>query len=351
MRLFRWPPERTLVVAELSANHGGSLQQALDTIAAAADAGADAIKIQTYTPDTLTLDCDRPEFRITEGPWAGKTLHELYQEAHTPWSWHAELFAAAQRAGVPMFSTPFDANAVELLESLGAPAYKVASFEITDLELLRRVAQTRKPVILSTGMATLAEIATAVATIRQVWAGQDHGIGLLRCVSAYPADPADVHLATIPHLGQTFAAVPGLSDHTLGTAVAVGAVALGARIVEKHFILSRRLGGPDSSFSIEPDEFRALVRDVRTVERALGEIRYGPTTGDRPNLRFRRSIFVVRDVVAGQPLDRTHVRVIRPGDGLPPSALPLVLGRRALRDLSRGTPLRADMVEGLEHMV
>ena len=344
LTLPRTAGDRTLVVAEISANHGGSLDRALQVVEAAAAAGADAIKIQSYTPDTLTLDSDRPEFRIDGGPWGGRTLYQLYQEAHTPPEWFPTLRDAAAALGVPLFSTPFAPATVRFLAEKGASAFKVSSFELTDLELLAAVAATRRPVLLSTGMATAAEIAAAVAQVRQVWAGSDHGLCLLHCVSAYPAAPGDMHLATVADLATRFGVVPGLSDHTLGTAVAVAAVALGARVVEKHFTLRRADGGPDSHFSLEPDELRELVAAVRAVEAAVGSVRYGPKPGEQPSLQFRRSIFLVRDVARGQPLTRADVRVIRPGQGLAPRHLPEVLGRALVRDCPAGTPLSWELL-------
>jgi pseudaminic acid synthase len=333
---------RPLVVAELSANHGGSLARALDTIAAAAEAGADAVKLQTYTPATMTLQSTRPEFRIAGGPWAGRTLWDLYAEAHTPWEWHPELKAAANRLGMPLFSTPFDGSAVDFLEELEVPAYKVASFEITDVELLARIAATGRPVIASTGMASLAEIDRAVHALRDGWAAAGAGapaLALLKCVSAYPAEPRDMNLRTIPHLGAAFGAVPGLSDHTLGVTTAIAAVALGARLIEKHFTLRRADGGPDAAFSLEPPELRALTSAVRDAAAALGEVRYGPVGADAGNRVFRRSLFFVRPVRAGQRIARGDVRAIRPGHGLPPEALPLIEGRRARCDCEAGEPV------------
>lgn len=337
-----------MVVAEISANHGGSLEVALETVRAAARAGADAIKIQTYRPDTITIDAPQGHFVVQGGPWDGRTLHDLYEEAHTPWEWHASLFEVAGEVGVPMFSTPFDPSAIELLESLEVPAYKVASFEIVDLELVRAVARTRKPILMSTGMATLEEIARSVAVVREEWGTDDPGLCLLRCVSAYPASPKDMNLRTIGRLEELFSVVPGLSDHTLGTAVATTAVAFGARVIEKHFTLDRAAGGPDAAFSLEPDELARLVHDVRVASEALGEVRFGPSEGDRASATFRRSIFVVRDVEAGEPFTRDSVRVIRPGHGLPPHLLPLVLGRRARVRCVRGTPLTGECIEGWE---
>ena len=341
-------PQRTLIVAELSANHGGSLKKAIETIRAAAEAGADAIKIQTYTGDTMTLDCEREEYLIHGGLWGGRRLYELYQEAHTPWEWHAELKAAAAEVGLPLFSTPFDRSAVDFLEDLGVPAYKVASFEVTDLELIASIARTRKPIVMSTGMATLGEVGVAVDTVRRVWQGEDRGLVLLKCVSAYPAPPGDMNLATIPHLAEAFHVMAGLSDHTLGTEIAVASVALGARVIEKHFTLCRADSGPDSAFSIEPGELSRLVANVRSVERAIGHVSYGPTNTERPNLAFRRSLVVCAAVKAGEPFTRENLRVLRPGRGLAPSHLDLVLGRVAAADIPFGAPLTRELIQGLE---
>ena len=343
---FEWPPARCMIVAELSANHGGSLDVALETVRAAARAGADAIKIQTYRPDTLTIDAPQGHFVVRGGPWDGRTLFELYQEAHTPWEWHAPIFDVARECGIPALSTPFDLT--ELLEELGAPAHKIASFEIVDLELVRAVARTGTPIIMSTGMATLEEIARSVTAIREAWGDRDPGLALLRCVSAYPARPEDMNLRTIARLEELFSVIPGLSDHTLGTAVATTTIAFGARIIEKHFTLDRSAGGPDASFSLEPDELARLVADVRVASAALGEVRFGPSPGEEESGTFRRSIFVVKDVEAGELFTRESIRVIRPGYGLAPHLLPTVLGRRARVRCPRGTPLTADLVEGLE---
>lgn len=336
------PGEPPYVVAEMSANHGGRLEHALQVLRVARDCGADAVKLQTYTPDTLTIECDRPEFRVGAGsPWEGRTLHELYGEAHTPWEWHADLFAAARDLGITLFSTPFDGAAVDLLEELGAPAHKIASFEVVDLELIERVAATGKPVIMSTGMATLTEIEAAVETVR---ATGNEQLVLLKCTSAYPAPAEQMDLRTIPHLAQAFGVPTGLSDHTLGTAVPVAAVTLGAVLVEKHFCLSRDEGGPDSSFSMEPADLRRLLADTRTAQAALGRVRYAVSERERNSLVFRRSLFVVEDVAAGELLTRRNVRCIRPGHGLAPAELPRVLGRCATTDLTRGTPLDWDHV-------
>ena len=331
-----------LVVAELSGNHKGELSRALALVRAAAAAGADAVKLQTYTADTLTLDHDGPGFRIEGGLWHGRTLHDLYREAHTPWDWHGALFAEGRRLGLLVFSTPFDETAVTLLESLGAPAYKIASFELVDLPLIQRVSATGKPMILSTGMATLEEIGRAVAAARAAGARE---LALLHCVSGYPAPAADYHLRTIPTLAGTFEVVAGLSDHTLGTATAVAAVALGAAIVEKHFTLSRAEGGSDAAFSLEPAELAALVEGCRTAWQAMGEARFGCQPSEQANLIFRRSLYAVADIPVGSVLSRESVRSIRPGFGLPPAELPRVLGRRVRVAVARGTPLSWDLLE------
>jgi N-acetylneuraminate synthase len=330
--------------AEVSANHNHSFERAAAIVRAAAHAGADAVKLQTYTPDTLTIDCDREWFKVPgRTPWEGRRLYELYSEAFTPWEWHAKLRDIARGAGLEFFSTPFDDSAVEFLESRGVNLYKVASFEAIDIPLLRKIASTGKPVIASTGMASLAEIEELVRTLR------DHGtrnLVLLKCTSAYPARPEEMNLRTIPHLAATFGVVAGLSDHTMGSSVAVAAVALGARVIEKHFTLRRADGGPDSSFSMEPDEFAAMVRDIRNAEAALGDVRYQLTGEEARSLVFRRSLFVVKNVARGEPFTPDNVRVIRPGHGLHPRHLAEVLGRRASADIARGTPLDWGLLEG-----
>lgn len=330
------------VVAELSANHGQDLSVAESVVRAAAEAGADAVKVQTYTPDTITIDVRTGPFRIADGtPWGGAVLHDLYREAHLPWAWHAPLQALATSLGLHWFSTPFDASAVDLLESLDVPAYKVASFELVDIPLIERIAATGKPLILSTGMATLEEIEEAVRAARSAGADQ---IALLRASSAYPAPAAELDLRSLPYLAERFGVVVGLSDHTLGTAVPVAAVALGASIIEKHLTLSRRTRGPDVAFSLEPAEFAAMVEAVRVAESALGGVRFGPTASEEPSLPFRRSLFVVEDVRAGTPFTLTNVRSIRPSGGLHPRHLPAVIGRVATRDITRGTPLSWDLL-------
>jgi pseudaminic acid synthase len=334
------PGHPPYVIAELSANHGQQLERALELVGLAADAGADAVKLQTYTPDTITLASDKPWFRIASGTrWDGRTLHDLYAEAYTPWEWHADLKAEADRRGIHLFSSPFDSMAVELLEGIGVPAYKIASFELVDLGLIRLVASTGKPMIMSTGMATLAEIEEAVVTAREAGATQ---IALLKCTSAYPAPPEEANLRTIPHLAAAFDLPVGLSDHTMGSAVPIAAVAVGAVIVEKHMTRARADGGPDGAFSTEPEEFAEMVRGIRHAASALGVVSYTATEHEAGSRRLRRSLFVVADVARGEPFTAENVRSIRPGDGLHTRHLDEVIGRRAARDVERGSPLRWD---------
>jgi N-acetylneuraminate synthase len=327
----------TYVIAELSANHNQSFDQAVELIKAAKECGADAVKLQTYTPDTITIDADGPLFtHAVDSLWAGTRMYDLYREAYTPWEWQPKLKAIADELGLDLFSTPFDPTAVDFLERMDVPAYKVASFELVDLPLIEKIACTGKPIIMSTGMATLAEIADAVEAARHAGAGS---LALLKCTSAYPAAPDEMNLRTIPHLADAFGVPVGLSDHTLGIAVPVAAVALGACVIEKHFTLSRAEPGPDSAFSLEPHEFRDMVQGVRTAERALGTIHYGLSGKDQSSRAFRRSLFVVKDVKAGEPFTEENVRSIRPGHGLPPKFLGAIVGRRASADLAPGTPL------------
>jgi len=336
------PGHPVFVVAEMSANHGGDFDRAVALIRAMKESGADAVKLQTYTADTLTLKSGKEHFRIGRGTvWEGRTLYDLYEEAHTPWDWHKRLMEAAAEEGLEFFSTPFDDISVDFLEELNVPAYKIASFEIVDIPLIMRVAATGKPLILSTGMATRGEIREAVS------AGAGEGcdcMALLKCASAYPASCEDMNLRTIPDMAREFGTIVGLSDHTLGTAVPVAAVALGACIVEKHFTLSRNVRGPDSAFSLEPSEFRQMVDAVRMVEKALGDVSYEPTEHEKASRLFRRSLFVVQDVKAGEPFTEQNVRSIRPGYGLPPKYLDIVLKKRAARNITRGMPLSWDVL-------
>ena len=335
------PEHPPFVIAELSGNHNGELARALALVDAAAEAGADAVKLQTYTADTITLDHDGPGFHIEGGLWHGRTLHDLYREASTPWDWHAALFARAAEHGLICFSSPFDPTAIDLLESLHAPAYKIASFEAVDLPLVARAAATGKPLIISTGMASPEEVADALQTAR---AAGDGGVALLHCTSAYPARMVDARLRMIPHLAERFGCVAGLSDHTPGVTAAVAGVALGACIVEKHLTLSRADGGPDAEFSLEPHEFAALTRACRDAWEALGDPAWTRAAAEDANRQFRRSLYVVRDVQAGAILTEADVRSIRPGYGLPPKHLPEVLGQCVARPLKRGEPVAWDML-------
>ena len=332
----------TYIVAELSANHCQSFGRAVELINKAKEVGADAVKLQTYTPDTMTINVDADLFRHGEGTlWAGRTLYDLYSEAYMPWEWQPKLKKIADEIGIDLFSTAYDPTAVDFLEEMGVPVHKVASFEIVDIPLIERMARTGKPLIISTGMATLGEIEEAVQAAQRAGATQ---IALLKCTSAYPAPPEEMNLRTIPHLAEAFGVPVGLSDHTLGIAVPVAAVALGACIVEKHFTLSRDVPGPDSAFSLEPHEFKAMVEAIRTAEKALGEVRYEVGEQEAKSRVFRRSLFVVKDMKAGEVFTEENVRSIRPGYGLPPKFLKEVLGRRAARDIKRGTPLEWGLI-------
>lgn len=334
--------EPPYVIAELSANHNGDIGRAFAVMEAAKEAGADAVKLQTYTADTMTIDHDGPGFRIEEGPWAGRTLHELYGEASTPWEWHEALFAKGRELDITVFSSPFDETAVAFLETLGAPAYKIASFEAIDLPLVQCAAATGKPVIISTGMTTRGEITETVAAARAAGCAD---LALLHCVSAYPAEPEDYNLRTITDMIESFDAVIGLSDHTIGTETAIAAVTLGAAIVEKHLTLRRDDGGPDSGFSSEPREFAMLCGALRTAWGALGAPDYRRADAERGYLMFRRSLYAVADIAAGEALTSKNVRSIRPGFGLPPKEYPALLGRRARIAIQRGTPLAWNLVE------
>ncbi|HYG23656.1 MAG TPA: pseudaminic acid synthase [Verrucomicrobiae bacterium] len=332
------PGKPTYLIAEISANHNQSLSEALDLISLAKECGADAVKIQTYTPDTITLNCDNKYFQLGEGTlWAGKNLYKLYAEAYTPWDWHAEMFAHAKKVGVTLFSSPFDETAVDLLEQLEAPAYKIASFELVHLPLIERAARTGKPLILSTGMASLTEIAEAVEAAQRAGC---RDLALLKCTSAYPAPPEEANLRRIPHMADAFGVPAGLSDHTMGSAVAVASVCLGACIIEKHFTKTRSVPGPDSAFSMEPTEFKAMVDDVRTAERSLGSVTYEVTEKERATRIFRRSVFVVKDVAANAELTPENIRIVRPSHGLAPKYFGALLGRKTRYALRRGEPLR-----------
>jgi pseudaminic acid synthase len=331
------------VIAELSANHNQEFENAVRLIHKAKEAGADAVKLQTYTADTITMQGEGEQFRIAGGTlWDGRTLHDLYGEAYMPWEWQPKLKKVADDLGMDLFSTPFDDSAVDFLEKINVPAHKVASFELVDIGLIQKIARTGKPMIISTGMATVEEIEEAVQAARQAGAGQ---IALLKCTSAYPARPDEANLRTIPELARRFGVPAGLSDHTMETAVAVAAVTLGACIVEKHITLSRSLKGPDSEFSLEPQEFKAMVEAIRTTEQALGAVHFGVSPQEANSRAFRRSLYVVLDLRRGEEFTAENVRSIRPGHGLHTRHLPQVLGKRAARDIVRGTPLGWDLVE------
>ena len=337
------PGHPAYVIAELSANHGQDFDQAVRIVRAMAAAGADAVKVQTYTADTLTIACDNEFFRIGGGTlWDGRTLHDLYQEAFMPWDWQPKLQTVAKELGLDFFSTPFDASAVDFLEAMNVPCHKVASFELVDLPLLRKIAATRKPVIASTGMATQEEIAEAVKTLCDGGCTQ---LALLKCTSAYPALTEEMHLRTIADMGARFGVPVGLSDHTMEHTVPVAAVALGACIVEKHFTLLRATPGPDSTFSLEPDEFKAMVAAIRTTEKALGRVNYEVSANEAKSRQFRRSLFVVADLKEGEPFTAQNVRSIRPGHGLHTRHLAEVFGHKAARDVKRGTPLNWELVQ------
>ena len=328
-------------IAEISANHNGSIDRAKKTIEAAKQSGADAVKLQTYTPDTITINCDRDEFILKGGTWDGAKLYDLYKSAHTPYEWHKELFDYAKELKITCFSSPFDKTAVELLESLNCPAYKIASFEVVDLPLIKYVAQTGKPMIISTGMATVAELDDTVRAARE--AGCNDLI-LLKCTSTYPATAENTNILTIPHMRELFDCEVGLSDHTMGLGVSVSSIALGATVIEKHFTLSRAYGGVDSSFSMEPTEMAQLVVETERAWQALGRVSYGPTVAEKKSIQFRRSLYIVQDIKAGEVLTRENVRAIRPGFGLPTKYLELVLGKTIKHNVKHGTALVMDLL-------
>jgi len=331
------------IIAEMSGNHNQSLDRALAIVDAAAEAGADALKIQTYTADTMTIDVKRDEFRIAdqESLWKGKSLYELYQQAYTPWEWHKPIFDRCRELGLIGFSTPFDASAVDFLESLNVLMYKVASFENTDLPLIRRIAATGKPMIISTGMATLAELDETVRTARSAGAND---IVLLKCTSSYPASPEHTNLRTIPHMRDLFGIQIGLSDHTMGIGAPLAAIALGATVIEKHFTLSRADGGVDAAFSLEPAEMKALVTESKRAWQALGLVSYGPTEKEKKSLQFRRSLYVTKDMKAGETFTPENLRVIRPGYGLSPKYYDAFIGKRVAQDVKKGTPISWDLL-------
>jgi N-acetylneuraminate synthase len=331
------------IVAEMSANHGRDFDQAVRVIAAAKQAGADAIKVQTYTPDTLTIDSNQEHFRIRGTLWDKRTLYDLYSEAYMPWEWQPRLQTIAQEMGLDFFSTPFDSSSVEFLQSINVPAFKIASFESVDLQLLERTARTGKPIIMSTGMMSLAEIEEAVSVIR---AAGNNQLALLKCTSAYPAIHSEMNLRTIPHLAETFGVEAGISDHSAGNVVPITAVALGATIIEKHLTISRALPGPDSAFSMEPHEFKEMVEAVRTTEQAMGSVHYGVVPSEKVSAVFRRSLFVTRDMESGEPFTAENVRSIRPGIGLHTRHWNEVIGRRARTRILKGTPLSWHLIEG-----
>lgn len=334
---------KVFIIAELSANHNQDFDLAVKTIYAAKESGADAIKLQTYTPDTITIDCDNEYFQIKQGTiWDGTTLYKLYQTAYTPWEWQPKLMQAAKEIGLICFSSPFDKSAVDFLEKLNVPAYKIASFEIVDLPLIKYVASKNKPVIISTGIATENEISDAVETCRKTG---NNNIALLKCTSEYPAPIEDANLNTIPYLKEKFQTVVGLSDHTLGTVVPVAAAAIGAQIIEKHFILDRKIGGPDSSFSLEPDAFKKMVDEIRNVEKALGKKTFEINDKIKNSRKFARSLFVVKDIKAGETFTEENIRSIRPSNGLPPKHINEIIGKKAKFNLEKGTPLTWDLVE------
>ena len=340
MNLFEKIKKRTYIIAEMSANHAGSKERALEIIHAAKESGADCIKIQTYTPDTMTIDCDNEYFRIDNGTWAGENLYKLYGKAYTPWEWQADLKDEAEMIGLDFLSTPFDKTSVDFLENLGVEFYKIASFELVDIPLLKYVSSKGKPIVMSTGMSTLAQISDAVDTIRKNGNPQ---FVLLRCASAYPAITDEMNLKTIPHMSEMFHVPVGLSDHSMGSVGAVTAVALGAKVIEKHFCLDRSIENPDASFSMEPAEFKKMVHDIRQVEIAIGEVHYGITRQEEENTVFKRSIFCIKDIKEGEVFTEDNIRVIRPGYGMEPKYYEELIGMKSTRDIQRGTPISAGM--------
>lgn len=330
------------VIAEMSGNHAGDLNRAIEIIQAAKESGADCIKLQTYTPDTITINCSNEYFQVKKDTWQGEKLYELYQKAYTPWEWQGRLKDVADEVGIDFLSTPFDRTAVDFLENLGVDFYKIASFELVDIPLIKYVASKGKPIILSTGMGSLGEIEEAVNTVQSQG---NENICLLKCSSAYPAVPEDMNLKTIQNLKETFGIPAGLSDHSLGSIGAVTAVAMGANVIEKHFCISRNIENPDASFSMEPSEFKTMVKDIRTAEKAMGKVSYQLSEKEANNKVFRKSIFVIKDIIQGEILNEENIRVIRPGYGLEPKYYDDIVGKKAAKDIERGTPLRWDIIE------
>lgn len=330
------------IIAEMSANHAGSIERAKEIIYAAKESGADCVKTQTYTADTLTINCNNQYFQITDGTWSGENLYKLYQKAYTPWEWQAELKAEADKIGIDFFSTPFDKTSVDFLEEIGIKFYKIASFELVDIPLIEYVASKNKPIIMSTGMGTLGEVEEAVNAVRRQ---NNNQLALLRCASAYPAITDEMNLKTMINMKETFGVPVGLSDHSMGSLGAVTAVAMGASIIEKHFCISRNISNPDSSFSMEADEFAAMVRDIRTVEKAMGKVKYGSMNQEKDNVKFRKSIFAVKNIKAGEKLTSENIRIIRPGYGLMPKYYNDILGKEATIDIEKGTPIQFEIIE------
>jgi pseudaminic acid synthase len=332
------------VIAEMSANHNGSIERAMDIILAAKHAGADAVKMQTYTPDTITLPIETQEFIVEGGLWNGRSLYNLYAEAYTPWEWHKPLFDYAQEVGITLFSSPFDHTAVDLLEDMNAPAYKIASFEAVDIPLIKYAASTRKPLIISTGMASKIEIAEAIDA---AYSTGNENIAILHCVSGYPAQPSEYNLLTIPDLVKEFNLVTGLSDHTLSNTTSIVSVALGASIVEKHFTLDRRGGGPDDTFSLEPSELRDLCSNINIAWEALGHIDYGLQSSEVGNIKFRRSLYFVKNLKKGEVITSDSIRSVRPGYGMPPKFFDNIIGKAVKKDVSWGSPVTAEVVDNI----
>ena len=342
MNLFDRINQRTYIIAEMSANHAGSLERAREIIHAAKEAGADCIKIQTYTADTMTIDCHNRYFNITEGTWKGENLYSLYQKAFTPWEWQAELKKESEKIGIDFFSTPFDKSSVDFLESICIEFYKIASFELVDIPLIEYAASKNKPIVMSTGMGTLGEIEDAVNAVRKQGNNQ---LVLLKCSSAYPAVTDEMNLKTMVNMRDTFNVPVGLSDHSMGSLGVVAAVAMGASVIEKHFCMSRGIDNPDASFSMEPNEFADMVRDIRLVEKAIGHVQYGVTTQEKENKNFRRSIFAVEDIMSGESLTEENVRVIRPGYGLAPKYYKDIIHKKARKNIKRGTPITYELID------